>query len=101
MNWELIISVFAIVMGANGAFDLLKFLITRSDTKKTSPERLCLKALCADRLYILLCDWKHNQGGMASEWETIDDLYDGYKALKGNGEISKLYEECAKLSSTD
>ena len=101
VNWDMIITVFGIVLGANGAFEFLKFLIQRSDTKRTSPERQALKALVADRLYVLLCDWKHNSGGMASEWETIDSLYTGYKALKGNGEISKLYDECHTLPTTD
>lgn len=81
--------------------ELIKYLIDRHDKKKVSPERLMLKALGADRLYVLLCDWKHADVRPASGWETIDDLYVGYKALEGNGEITKLYNECKDIETTD
>ena len=81
--------------------ELAKYLIDRHDKKKVSPEKLMLKALGADRLYVLLTDWKHADVRPASEWETIDNLYKGYKALEGNGEISKLYDECKDIETTD
>lgn len=86
---------------SQAVIELIKYLIERHDKKKVSPERLMLKALGADRLYVLLCDWKHADERPASEWETIDNLYKGYKALQGNGEISKLYEECKEIETTD
>lgn len=96
MNWELIIAAFGIVLGSNVTVEVVKYIF-----KRETPERLMLKALGGDALYKWLCDWKHNEGGTAAEWETIDSLYKGYKALDGNGEITKLYEECTKFSSTD
>lgn len=86
---------------SQAVIELVKYLIDRHDKKKVSPERQMLKALGADRLYVLLCDWKHADVRPASEWETIDSLYTGYKALGGNGEISKLYRECAEIETTD
>ena len=89
------------VLGSSALVEFVKYLIDRHDRKKDSPEKKMLRALGSDRLYILLCDWKHADVRLASEWETIDNLYDGYKALGGNGEITKLYEECEKIQSTD
>ncbi len=86
---------------SQAVIELIKYLIERHDKKKVSPERLMLKALGADRLYVLLCDWKHADVRPASEWETIDNLYTGYKALDGNGEITKLYNECKDIETTD
>ena len=96
MNWELIIAAFGIVLGSNVTLEIIKWLF-----KRDNPERLMLKALGGDALYKWLCDWKHEGGSTAAEWETIESLYTGYKALGGNGEISKLYDECAKIQSTD
>lgn len=86
---------------SQAVIELVKYLIDRHDKNKVSPERLMLKALGADRLYVLLCDWKHADERPASEWETIDNLYTGYKALQGNGEITKLYNECKEIETTD
>ena len=52
-------------------------------------------------LYKWLCEWKHSGGGTAAKWSDIEQAYDGYTSLGGNGEIKKLYEECAKIPSTD
>ncbi len=89
------------VLSSGNILLFLKFLIERHDARKESPERMMLKALGGDRLYILLCDWKHADDRPASEWETIDNLYTGYKALGGNGEITKLYNECKDIETTD
>lgn len=93
--------IFLAILGAEALFKFIEFLINRHDKNKVSPERLMLKALGADRLYVLLCDWKHADERPASEWETIDNLYTGYKALDGNGEITKLYNECKEIETTD
>lgn len=93
--------IFLAILGAEALFKFLEFLIERHDKRKQSPEKLALKALCADRLYDLLCRWKHADNRPASEWETISNLYTGYKALDGNGEISKLFDECKEIETTD
>ena len=98
MNFQ---QIFLAILGAEAVFKFIEFLIDRHDRKKESPERLMLKALGADRLYDLLREWKHADERPASEWETIDNLYTGYKALGGNGEISKLYNECKEIETTD
>lgn len=92
---NLIIAVFC----SNTFLELIKLVARKLGN--ASPERMMLKALGADRLYSMLCDWKHADDRPASEWETIDNLYKGYKALGGNGEISKLYKECAEIETTD
>lgn len=93
--------IFIAILGAEAVFKFIEFLIERYDKKKASPERLMLKALGADSLYVHLTNWKHADDRPASEWETIDDLYVGYKALGGNGEITKLYTECKEIETTD
>ena len=94
---DTITTIVVAVLGSNALIEFIKWIFERRD----SPERKMLRALGSDRLYTLLCDWKHNDVRPASEWETIDNLYDGYKSLKGNGEITKLYDECKVLQSTD
>ena len=94
---DTITTIVVAVLGSNALIEFIKWIFERKD----SPERKMLRALGSDRLYILLCDWKHADERLASEWETIDNLYDGYKALKGNGEITKLYDECKILQTTD
>lgn len=95
--WE----IFCVVLGSQAIFHFFEWIIERHDKRKESPERKMLRALGSDRLYVLLCDWKHNEGGEASEWETVENLFDGYSALGGNGEIRKLYTECQSYKSTD
>ena len=94
---DTITTIVVAVLGSNALIEFIKWIFERKD----SPERKMLRALGSDRLYILLCEWKHADERPASEWETIDNLYDGYKALKGNGEITKLYDECKILQTTD
>lgn len=89
------------ILGGGNLLLFVKFLIERWDNRKTTPERMMLKALGGDRLYDLLCAWKHRDSRPASEWATIEDLYNGYRALGGNGEIKKLYEECKEIETTD
>lgn len=94
---ETVTTIIVAVLGSNALIEFIKWLIERKD----SPERKMLRALGSDRLYVLLCDWKHADERLASEWETIDNLYDGYKSLGGNGEITKLYNECKEIETTD
>ena len=95
-NWELIITFFGIVLSSQTVVELVKQLF-----KRDTPERKLLKAIGGDVLYKWLCDWKHNSGGTAAKWSDIEQAYDGYTSLGGNGEIKKLFEECAKIPSTD
>lgn len=89
------------VLGANALFSFVQFLITRHDEKEESPERIMLRALGEDRLGVLLRDWLHSDERLADDWRIIENLYDGYTALKGNGEIKKLYEEAKELKTTE
>lgn len=99
MNYAMEIMI--AVLGANALFSFIQFLITRHDEKKESPERIMLRALGEDRLGILLRDWLHSDVRLADDWRIIENLYEGYKALKGNGEIKKLYEEAEELKTTE
>lgn len=89
------------MLASNGLFAFITFLINRHDAKKETPERIMLKALGADRLGVLLRDWMHNDIRPASEWKTIEDLYNGYIALGGNSEIKKLYKEAQEIPTTE
>lgn len=94
---EIIIAVF----GANALFSFIQFLITRHDEKKDSPEKIALRALCEDRLGILLRDWLHSDVRLADDWRIISNLYDGYTALDGNGEIKVLFKEASEIKTTE
>lgn len=97
MNENLLIAI----LGGGNLLLFIKFLIERWDNRKQTPERLMLKALGSDRLYDLLCQWKHLDKRPASEWAIIEDMYNGYRALGGNGEIKKLFDECKEIETTD
>lgn len=87
------------VLGSNVLVEIIRIIAER--TGKETPERLALRALCEDRLGILLRNWLHNDVRLADDWRIIENLYNGYKALEGNGEIKKLYEEASDLKTTE
>lgn len=96
--WKLVLTIVA----SNAAIiGFIQFLIDRHDRKKVTPERLMLRALGSDKLEEKLKKWKHADVRTADEWENIQNLYDGYKALGGNGAIKKLYEECQEIETTE
>lgn len=101
MDTSQAIQLIAIVLGSNALVEFIKWLFERIDDKKNSPERLALRALCEDRLGILLRDWLHSDIRLADDWRIIENLYEGYKALDGNGEIKKLFAEASDLNTTE
>lgn len=94
---QLVIAVF----GANALFTFVQFLIERHDKKQDTPEKTALRALCEDRLGVLLRDWLHSDTRLAGDWRIISNLYDGYTALEGNGEIKVLYKEASEIKTTE
>lgn len=97
----MISQIFIAIIGAEALFKFIEYLIDRHDRRKETPERLMLKALGADRLGVLLRDWMHSDVRTASDWKIIEDLYTGYTALEGNGEIKKLYAEAKSIPTTE
>lgn len=98
---EMIADVIIAVIGAEALFNFIKYLIDRYDKSHQSPEKLMLRALGADRLGVLCRDWKHSDVRDAADWEIIETMYRGYAELGGNGEIKKLYDECAEIPTTE
>lgn len=98
---EYAIEIMVAVFGANALFTFVQFLIERHDQKEDSPEKKALRALCEDRLGILLRDWLHSDIRLADDWRIISNLYDGYTALDGNGEIKVLYKEASEIKTTE
>lgn len=90
-----------VVLGSNALFEFVKWLVERHDKKKESPERLMLRALGEEKLGKLLRKWLHSDVRLADDWRIIEALYNGYKALGGNGEITKLYEEAKQVPTTE
>lgn len=90
-----------VVLGSNALFEFVKWLVERHDKKKQSPERIALRALCEDRLGVLLRDWLHADVRTADDWRIIENLYDGYTGLEGNGEIKKLFLEAQQVPTTE
>lgn len=93
------VELIAIVLGSNVVAEIVKEVI--KSLKKENPEQMALRALCEDRLGVLLHDWLHSDVRLADDWRIIDNLYEGYRALDGNGEIKKLYEEASDLKTTE
>lgn len=98
---EMITTIVLAVIGSNALVEFIRFLIERHDKKADSPERIALRALCEDRLGILLRDWLHNDVRLADDWRIIDNLYAGYVACEGNGEIKILYKEASDIKTTE
>lgn len=93
------VELIAIVLGSNLVAEIVREIIKRM--KKESPEQIALRALCEDRLGILLRGWLHDDVRLADDWRIIENLYTGYTALEGNGEIRKLYQEASDLKTTE
>lgn len=96
-----VMELVAIVLGSNALFEFIKWVFDRLDKKKQSPERLMLKALGEEKLGKKLRYWLHSDVRTADDWRIIEALYTGYKALGGNGEIKKLYEEAKQIPTTE
>lgn len=93
------VELIAIVLGSNLVAEIVREII--KGVKKESPEQIALRALCEDRLGILLRGWLHDDVRLADDWRIIENLYTGYTALDGNGEIRKLYQEASDLKTTE
>lgn len=95
----------AIIVGAitsTALSQLIIFFVQRHDSKKMTPEKEALLALCSERLESLLRKWIHAdpEDRTASRWATINYLYKAYKTLNGNGDIEALYDVAADLKPT-
>ena len=101
MSATLIIELVGIVLGSNVLFEFIKWIVDRIDKKKDSPERIMLRALGEEKLGKMLRKWLHSDVRLADDWRIIENLYEGYRALGGNGEIKKLYEEASELKTTE
>lgn len=101
MSQTILIQLLAIVLGSNALFEFIKWLVELIVNKNESPERLALRALCERELDQMLHRWLHADERTADEWRIIENLYTGYRGLKGNGEIKKLYEEAQKIPTTE
>ena len=109
MSSDLLLGVLG-VLGTGNILLFAQFLIERHDKKeektkkedmKNNPIGMAVRALCEDRLGILLRDWLHDDVRLADDWRIIESLYEGYKALEGNGEIKKLFKEAEDLKTTE
>lgn len=101
MSQTILIQLLAIVLGSNALFEFIKWLVDLITNKNESPERIALRALCERELDQMLHRWLHADERTANEWRIIENLYTGYRGLKGNGEIKKLYEEAQKIPTTE
>ena len=92
------------VLGAEGLFRFIEYLITRHDQKKKkrfTPEQKAIRNILARDLYIDLREWLHSDVRTAEEWEIIHNNFASYEELGGNGKIHKLYEECKEIPTTE
>lgn len=85
------------ILASNALFTFIQFLITRHDDKKreakNSPIKVALLALCSERLESLLHKWlKGDVDQTVARWAAIENLFNAYEGLGGNGEIHALYD---------
>ena len=97
----MITAIVVAILGSNALVELIKWIAERRDRKKETPERIMLRALGEEKLGKMLRKWLHADERLADDWRIIENLYDGYRALGGNGEIKKLYEEASQLKTTE
>lgn len=95
------IELIVVVLGSNALFEFIKWIAERRDARKETPERIMLRALGEEKLGTLLRDWLHSDVRLADDWRIIENLYHGYIALGGNGEIKKLYAEAKDIPTTE
>lgn len=96
-----ITAVIIAILGSNALVEFIKWIVERRDGKKETPERIMLRALGEEKLGKMLRRWMHSDERLADDWRIIDNLYSGYRALGGNGEIKKLYEEAKQVPTTE
>ena len=96
-----IIAIVVAILGSNALWEFIKWVVERADKKKESPERIMLRALGEEKLGETLRRWLHSDERLADDWRIIENLYQGYRALGGNGEIKKLYEEAKEIPTTE
>lgn len=87
------------VLGSNVIVELIRIIAEK--VGKETPEKIAIRALCEDRLGVLLRDWLHSDVRLADDWRIIENLYTGYRVLDGNGEIKKLFSEASELKTTE
>jgi len=98
MNTETIITLIGIVLGSNW---LGQFLMEwyRSKSKKKTPSEIVLKALCRNHL-LGRADYYHEIGYIPSdEYDDIQEEYQAYEKLNGNGRVAREYGEGGALKS--
>ena len=97
----MITAIVVAILGSNALVEFIRWLVERHDRNKETPERIMLRALGEEKLGKLLRKWLHSDERLADDWRIIKNLYTGYRALGGNGEIEKLYEEASQLKTTE
>lgn len=97
----IVIAIVVAILGSNALWEFVKWAVERRDSKKESPERIMLRALGEEKLGKKLRNWLHGDVRTADDWRIIEALYEGYRALGGNGEIKKLYEEAKQIPTTE
>ena len=113
MTETIIITVITSVLASSGVWSVLLFILQRKaqrqdkEADKDTTEKKMLLALAHDRIYYL-CEQilrefadKDRTGTDVDEYENLRILYEGYRALGGNGTCERLFNEVSKLPITN
>lgn len=97
----IILTVISSVLASSGMWSVLLFALQKrvENKQKDTVERKMLLALAHDRIYYL-CEHilSDNTDGIdIDEYDNLRILYEGYKALGGNGTCERLFNEVSKL----
>lgn len=89
-------SIIIAVIGCNGLWTLILYLVQRHDRKK-NPESRLLLGMAHDRI-VFLCEKACERGWTTSgEMDNITQIYQPYVQLGGNGTGKNMYERYIKL----
>lgn len=101
MRAEVVFNLVAIVLGSNALFDFIKWLVNTLRETKVTPEQKAIRNILARDLLIDIREWMHSDDRSAEDWEIINNNYESYQELGGNGKIKKLYDEAAQIPTTE
>lgn len=84
------------IVGAQGFWTVILYLLQRRDRKK-DPESRLLLGIAHDRI-VYLCGKAIERGSATTgEIDNISQIYEPYKELGGNGTGKAMYEKFMKL----
>lgn len=88
---SMLLTILLSIIGSSGVWSVIQYMVQKRDTKE-SAETKAIKSLLHNSLY-KRCREAIAKGYITpDEYTNIQEMYDPYKLLNGNGTIKKLVE---------